>query len=62
MLANGILIAVPAVLQGVRMLESRVALDEVLPRLPTWEVGRDDAVQARISTGRGWERLPVITS
>jgi cytochrome P450 len=41
-------------------LEGRVALDEVLQRFPTWEVDWDNAVQARTSTVRGWERLPVI--
>ncbi len=43
-------------------MEGRVALDEVLQRFPTWEVDRDNAVQARTSTVRGWERLPVLTS
>jgi cytochrome P450 len=43
-------------------LEGRIALDEVLQRFPTWEVDWDNAVQARTSTVRGWERLPVITS
>ncbi len=43
-------------------LEGRVALDEVLQRFPTWEVDWDNAVQARTSTVRGWEKLPVITS
>jgi cytochrome P450 len=42
-------------------LEGRVALDEVLTRFPTWEVDWDHAVQARTSTVRGWERLPVVT-
>jgi cytochrome P450 len=42
-------------------LEGRVALDEVLSRFPTWEIDWDNAVQARTSTVRGWERLPVIT-
>jgi cytochrome P450 len=41
-------------------LEGRVALDEVLQRFPTWEVDWDDAKQARTSTVRGWERLPVV--
>jgi cytochrome P450 len=41
-------------------LEGRVALDEVLQRFPEWEVDWDNAVQARTSTVRGWERLPVI--
>jgi cytochrome P450 len=40
-------------------LEGRVALDEVLERFPTWDVDWDNAVQARTSTVRGWERLPV---
>jgi cytochrome P450 len=43
-------------------LEGRVALDEVLNRFPTWEVDWDHAIQARTSTVRGWQRLPVITS
>ena len=42
-------------------LEARVALDEVLQRFPSWEVDTDNAVQARTSTVRGWERLPVTT-
>lgn len=42
-------------------MEGRVALDEVLNRFPTWEVDHDNAVQARTSTVRGWERLPVVT-
>jgi cytochrome P450 len=43
-------------------LEGRVALDEVLRRWPNWEVDWDNAVQARTSTVRGWEKLPVVTS
>lgn len=43
-------------------LEGRIALDEVLNRFPTWEVDWDNAVQARTSTVRGWERLPVVTT
>jgi cytochrome P450 len=43
-------------------MEGRVALDEVLQRFPSWEVDWDGATQARTSTVRGWERLPVITS
>jgi len=42
-------------------LEGRVALDEVLQRFPTWEVDAERAVQARTSTVRGWESLPVVT-
>ena len=43
-------------------LEGRVALEEVLERFPTWEIDWDNAKQARTSTVRGWERLPVVTS
>ncbi len=44
-------------------LEGRVALDEVLNRFPNgWRVDYDNAVQARTSTVRGWERLPVFTN
>ena len=42
-------------------LEGRVALDEVLQRFPDWEVDWDHAEQARTSTVRGWEKLPVLT-
>jgi cytochrome P450 len=42
-------------------LEGRVALDEVLQRFPEWDVDWDNAEQARTSTVRGWERLPVVT-
>ena len=42
-------------------LEGQIAIDEVLKRFPTWEVDWDNAVQARTSTVRGWERLPVLT-
>ncbi len=42
-------------------LEGRIALDEVLQRFPTWEVDTEHAVQARTSTVRGWESLPVVT-
>jgi len=40
-------------------LEGRIALEEVLKRFPKWEVDWDHAVQARTSTVRGWESLPV---
>jgi cytochrome P450 len=43
-------------------LEGRVALDEVLTRFPEWEVDWDNARQARTSTVRGWETLPVHTA
>jgi cytochrome P450 len=41
-------------------LEGRVALDEILRRFPSWEVDDDNAIQARTSIVRGWERLPVV--
>jgi cytochrome P450 len=40
-------------------MEGQIALEEVLKRFPGWEVDTDHAVQARTSTVRGWERLPV---
>ena len=40
-------------------LEGRVALEEVLKRFPEWEIDTEHAVQARTSTVRGWEALPV---
>ena len=43
-------------------IEGRIALDEVLRRWPDWDVDWDSAVQARTSTVRGWESLPVLTS
>ena len=42
-------------------IEGRVALDEVLDRWPEWDIDWDTAVQARTSTVRGWESLPVHT-
>ena len=42
-------------------LEARVALEEVLKRFPDWGVDHEHAVQARTSTVRGWEKLPVLT-
>jgi cytochrome P450 len=43
-------------------LEGRIALDEVLQRFPKgWEVDYDNAVQARTTTVRGWQSLPVLT-
>ncbi len=43
-------------------LEATVALEEILNRWQHWEVDYDHAVQARASTVRGWETLPVITA
>jgi cytochrome P450 len=42
-------------------LEGRIALDEVLNRWSSWEVDYENAEQARTSTVRGWEKLPVRT-
>ena len=42
-------------------IEGRIALEEVLERWPAWDVDWDHAVQARTSTVRGWESLPVTT-
>jgi cytochrome P450 len=42
-------------------LEGRVAFEEVLKRFPEWEIDTANAVQARTSTVRGWEKLPVFT-
>jgi cytochrome P450 len=41
-------------------LEGRVALDEVIKRFPDFTVDIDNAVQARTSTVRGWDSLPVV--
>jgi cytochrome P450 len=43
-------------------LEARIALEEVLKRFPVWDVDTANAVQARTSTVRGWEKLPVRTA
>jgi cytochrome P450 len=40
-------------------LEARVTLEELFKRFSEWEVDWDNAVQARTSTVRGWEKLPV---
>ena len=45
----------------VELVKVEAALDEVLSRFPEWEVDWDHAVQARTSTVRGWESLPVVT-
>jgi cytochrome P450 len=44
-------------------LEGRIALDEVLQRFPNgWMVDYDNAVQARTTTVRGWQSLPVTAN
>jgi cytochrome P450 len=42
-------------------LEGRVALEEVIKRFPSWQVDYAQAKQARTTTVRGWEKLPVLT-
>jgi len=41
-------------------LEGRVALEEVLKRIPEWDVDYEGARLASTSTVRGWETLPVV--
>lgn len=41
-------------------LEGRIALEEVIKRFRSWKVDWTKAKQARTSTVRGWESLPVI--
>jgi cytochrome P450 len=41
-------------------LEGRIALEEVLRRFPEWDVDYGQAIQARTSTVRGWETMPVL--
>jgi len=43
-------------------LEGRIALEEVLARWPDWDIDWDHARQARTSTVRGWESLPVVVA
>lgn len=43
-------------------LEGRVALQEVIKRFPSWKIDWEKAKQARTSTVRGWDTLPVITA
>jgi len=41
-------------------LEGRVALEELLKRIPEWDVDAEGARLASTSTVRGWETLPVV--
>jgi cytochrome P450 len=41
-------------------LEGRIALEELLKRIPEWEVDFEGARLASTSTVRGWETLPVV--
>jgi hypothetical protein len=41
-------------------LEGRIAVDELLNRVPAWDVDLDRARIAPTSTVRGFETLPLI--
>ena len=41
-------------------LQGRVALEELLARIPEWSVVEADAVLEPTSTTRGWKQLPVV--
>ena len=40
-------------------LESRIALEEVLARIPDWTVDESRLVRTRTSTVRGYSHVPV---
>ncbi len=56
---NGIHLCMGAALAR---LEGVIALEEVLARIPEWDVDLDNARLSPTSTVRGWETLPVFTS
>jgi cytochrome P450 len=41
-------------------LGGRVALDEMLNRLPEWDLDYDGLSLFPTSTVRGWERMPIL--
>ena len=43
-------------------LEGKVALDELLNRLPEWDIDYETMQLAPTSTVRGWERLRIVLS
>jgi cytochrome P450 len=55
---NGIHLCMGAALAR---MEGVIALEEVLARIPEWEVDLDNARLSPTSTVRGWETLPVTT-
>ncbi|MFZ0251751.1 MAG: cytochrome P450 [Acidimicrobiales bacterium] len=55
---NGIHLCMGAALAR---LEGVIALEEVLARIPEWDVDLDNARLSPTSTVRGWETLPVFT-
>jgi cytochrome P450 len=42
-------------------LEGRIALEEILKRIPEWEVDLTSAQLSPTSTVRGWESMPAVT-
>ena len=55
---NGIHLCMGAALAR---MEGVIALEEVLTRIPHWDVDMDNARLSPTSTVRGWETLPVVT-
>jgi cytochrome P450 len=55
---NGIHLCMGAALAR---MEGIIALEEVLARIPEWDVDTDNARLSPTSTVRGWETLPVVT-
>jgi cytochrome P450 len=55
---NGIHLCMGAALAR---MEGVIALEEVLARIPEWDVDMDNAHLSPTSTVRGWETLPVFT-
>ena len=56
---NGIHLCMGAALAR---MEGVIALEEVLARIPRWDVDMDNARLSPTSTVRGWETLPVVTT
>jgi cytochrome P450 len=56
---NGIHLCMGAALAR---MEGVIALEEVLARIPQWDVDMDNARLSPTSTVRGWETLPVVTN
>jgi cytochrome P450 len=56
---NGIHLCMGAALAR---MEGVIALEEVLARIPRWDIDMDNARLSPTSTVRGWETLPVVTT
>jgi cytochrome P450 len=41
-------------------MEGRIALEELLVRIPEWDIDYDKAKLSPTSTVRGWETLPAV--